>query len=417
MKLIYASKVAKLDSNVYTGGGTDDTDALQAVLDSADESGLHLIIDGAALVRGLKVKSNTTVECPNNCCGLYLANDCNCAVLSNMNMTFDGKIQDKNIKIIGGTYNHNCLNQVHTTNPDEMGNIAPGWKMTIALEFYGVEYMTIKDIVIRDQRTYAMLTANFKYVTMENIILDLPNKMYSQNQDGLHFFGPGKYLNMRNIGGVTGDDIIALAPDERDCMSSITDVVIDGVYVDGADQAIRLLSRDKGRLDRVFIRNVYGTYTSYGFYIQPWYKEAGGNFGAISIENVNLVQTSAVYDYQVPFLFRVGGKIDNLVLSNIYHNYPTEKNRFIEIGYYSTTLYEGTEYEKSDCYDGFSYVKNFSLNNTYIIKNENSTKVDEYITVNCPIENFVVNNFNTVSSDERVLGIRSSGKIEKLKIN
>ena len=32
-----ASDFAALDSNVYTGGGTDDTDALQRVLDTAKD--------------------------------------------------------------------------------------------------------------------------------------------------------------------------------------------------------------------------------------------------------------------------------------------------------------------------------------------------------------------------------------------
>ena len=35
IKQVFASEIAALDSNVYTGGGTDDTAALQAVLDVA----------------------------------------------------------------------------------------------------------------------------------------------------------------------------------------------------------------------------------------------------------------------------------------------------------------------------------------------------------------------------------------------
>ena len=61
---VYASSVAKLDSNVRTGGGTDDTAALQAVLNRAKtEGGIHLIMDGAALISQLIVYSNTTIEC------------------------------------------------------------------------------------------------------------------------------------------------------------------------------------------------------------------------------------------------------------------------------------------------------------------------------------------------------------------
>jgi hypothetical protein len=416
VKTIYASSVAVLDSDVWNGGGTDDTDVLQNILNTASENtGIHLIIDGAALVRGLKVHSNTTIECLNSDCGFFLADNCNCAVLQNANPSFDGERKDKNITLIGGTYNQNCNNQVHTT-PDEVGNIAPGFKMTIVIELYGVENLLIRDIIIRNQRTYAMLIANWERVTMENINLSLPCKMVSQNQDGIHFFGPGRFLNMRNIGGCTGDDIIALAPDERDRVSSITDVLIDGVYIDNADQAIRLLSRDKGCLDRVTIKNVYGKYTTYGFYIQPWYSESAGNFGSIQIENVNLIQTKAVYDYQVPFLFRIGGKIDNLVLRDIHHMYPTEPSRFIEIGYYSTMLCENATYERNGSYDGKSQIRNISIDGVYIVKDENSSKVDEYITVNCPVENFSVHNFNTIGTNEKMLEITPNGKIGCLTV-
>jgi len=74
-KVIYASQTdAKLDSNVLTGGGTDDTLILQKVLDLALEyGGIHLIMDGAALITGLVLHSNTTIECLNKECGFYLA--------------------------------------------------------------------------------------------------------------------------------------------------------------------------------------------------------------------------------------------------------------------------------------------------------------------------------------------------------
>ena len=56
---------AKLDSNVETGGGTDETELFQKILDLAVTwGGLHLIVDGAALVRSLAIHSNTTIECP-----------------------------------------------------------------------------------------------------------------------------------------------------------------------------------------------------------------------------------------------------------------------------------------------------------------------------------------------------------------
>src|SRR5664280_2324763 len=57
--VIYASQTgAKLDSNVHTGGGTDDTAILQSILDKVKVSGsLHLVMDGAALIKGLDIHS------------------------------------------------------------------------------------------------------------------------------------------------------------------------------------------------------------------------------------------------------------------------------------------------------------------------------------------------------------------------
>ena len=65
--IVLASELgAHLDSDVTLGGGTDDTEILQKFLDTAPEKGsIRLVMDGAALVRGLRVHSNTTIECMN----------------------------------------------------------------------------------------------------------------------------------------------------------------------------------------------------------------------------------------------------------------------------------------------------------------------------------------------------------------
>ena len=112
-QILYASDYAMLDSNVLTGGGTDDTAALQALLDQAEESGgLRLIMDGAALVTGLRVYPNTTIECLDTSCGFFLRDGSNDAILKNAHWDLE-EIRDNNITLIGGTYNHNCRGQQH----------------------------------------------------------------------------------------------------------------------------------------------------------------------------------------------------------------------------------------------------------------------------------------------------------------
>ena len=305
-----------LDSDVYQGGGTDQTDAIQAILDKAPKWGrLHFVMDGAALVsRTLKVHSNTTIECPDLSCGFFLADSSNCCVISNANLD-PVNIKDRNITLIGGVYNNNSPAQVHHLGPevDVFSNVV------FAMEFYGVEHFRMKGVTIADQRTYAMSMANWKFVDIEDLHVDRRNRADYQNQDGLHFYGPGRFLTLRNIYGNSGDDFIAVTPDELDYKSCISDVLIDGVMLDDADQGIRLLCCGEGRLERVTVKNVTGTYRSYGFVIDPWYPSVPGNgrYSDIVFENINLSSMEPNYTYAGPFLFKLGGNIESIVFRNI----------------------------------------------------------------------------------------------------
>lgn len=382
--VVYASAYTRLDSDVINGGGTDATEAIQAILDKAPEWGcLHLVMDGAALVRGLNIHSNTTIQCESKDCGFYLAAGANRSIIQNAHPDFKTR-RDRNITLLGGTYNHNCTGQEHHIPIDPNTGVFGSEKWVIGMEFYGVDHLTMRDVTIRNQRTFAMLLANWYRVTMENITIELPDNMYGQNQDGIHFWGPGQYLNMRNIMGCSGDDFIALAPDENDGVSDITDVIIDGVYLDNADQGIRLLSRDKGRLDRVIIRNVTGTFKSFGFFINPWFPGERGNFGSITFENIDLRQTKHKYEFMNPFLFRIGGNIEMLTLRNVTHRNPTDPLSFMEIGipYYTPVDEHTSEY---------SHIGTLVLDGLEIHE-EGRVTDSGYIKVLCPVDNMVITN-------------------------
>ena len=110
-KTFLASENMPLDSNVITGGGTDVTDKLQQILDLAgDDCGVRLIMDGAALIGGLDLSSNTVIECMSKDCGFYLKDDANRSVISNKIWDL-GNRQTRKISLIGGTYNQNWLHQ------------------------------------------------------------------------------------------------------------------------------------------------------------------------------------------------------------------------------------------------------------------------------------------------------------------
>ena len=325
-----------LDSDVYQGGGTDQTDAIQAILDRAPKWGrLHFVMDGAALVsRTLKVHSNTTIECPDLSCGFYLADSSNCSVITNANRSME-TIGDRNITLLGGVYNNNFPAQVHDRGADI--DFFSSW--IFAMEFYGVEHLKMKGVTIADQRTFALTMANWKFVDIEDLHVDRRRGADAQNQDGLHFFGPGRFLTLRNIYGNSGDDFIAIAPDEVDHKSSISDVLIDGVMLDDADQGIRLLCCGEGRLDRVTVKNVTGTYKSFGFIVDPWFASVpgGGHYSDIVFENINLTSLEPNYTYAAPFLFKLGGNIESIFLRNINVARSEVPHRtFVAGGHYMT---------------------------------------------------------------------------------
>jgi hypothetical protein len=340
---VFASQAgARLDSNVNTGGGTNDTAALQRVLDLAkDGGGVHLVMDGAALITSLRVYSNTTIECRNKECGFFQADHSDCAVLINAHPSAGG-IVDRNITLLGGTYNQNCRNQAHHVPPEV--HYSKAERLVVAISFFGVENLLVRDVTVRDQRTFAFLVTNWLKVTMEDIRLELPGFIHGGNQDGIHVQGPGRFLVLRNISGRTGDDFIALNGDEEICgganfihpcatVGPITDAVVDTVMVDDAAQVVRILSREH-LLDRITIRNVCGNYRSFGFYLSAWdYQSRGlqGNFGAIVFENIDLRQTKADYTYTEPFLFRISGRHRSLILRNISYHDPVDDRYLVHI--------------------------------------------------------------------------------------
>lgn len=418
IKKVYASSVAALDSNVLTGGGTDDTAALQAVLDEAKdgECGIWLIMDGAALVKGLDVYSNTTIECLSRACGFFQIEDSNRAILSNADWSFEN-ITTRNVTLVGGTYNQDCLRQKHDIDPQpgtrEYGPF-PRERFIFGLEFYGVEYLTIRDLTVRNFRTFAVTVGNFRNVLIENVWLELPDRMYAQNQDGFHFWGPGRFLTIKNVGGTVGDDFMNIGPDEHDGKSAIEDVIVDGVFLENADQGIRLLTHRSGYLDRVTVRNVSGTYRSFGFYINCWFTgPTYGDFRNLFFENIDLRQDEPVYDYHQSFLFSVGGNVQSLTCKNIRLHNPRDDRPLFELGLpFCDTSFEPPE-------DNRPEFKNLFIDGLTILEDSPAAKSADYIQVFDRIERAVLRNVfivrdDTVPADGHLIAFRKNGEIGSL---
>ena len=338
--VVYASSYCKLDSNVNTGGGTNETKIIQNILDKALEWGrLHFIVDGAALVCGLKVHSNTTIECLDKECGFYLADGSDDHLISNSNFSTTD-FTTCNVTLKGGYYNHNGVNQSMTVPVEK---IFPKREccnnFTTAFKFFGIKNLRIEGVTLANQRRYCIFMGNWENVFIENFNMPLPILVRESNQDGIHLHSPGKNLVLKNIYGRAGDDFIALNTDEGNKTESISDVTIDGVFLDGATQGIRLLCRERGSLENVYINNIHGTVDSFGFYINPWFDSTlemgedkpledyvqktpdfegySGKYKNVTIQNVNLVMKNPTYTYNQQSLFCLGGDIENLKIQNV----------------------------------------------------------------------------------------------------
>jgi hypothetical protein len=113
-RVVIASEAgAKLDSDVLRGGGSDDTALIQSILDRAPKLGaLKWVVDGPILVSGIRVYSNTTLECLNRGCGFYIADNSNRPLISNASPQAEGRA-DSNLSFVGGTVRTLDLQDIH----------------------------------------------------------------------------------------------------------------------------------------------------------------------------------------------------------------------------------------------------------------------------------------------------------------
>ena len=414
-----ASDFVPLTSDVRLGGGEDVTEGLQAILDRAGtDGGVHLIMDGAARVSGLRVYSNTTIECLTRDCGFFQTAGSDCALITNADWDFYER-KTRNVRLLGGTYNQDCRSQHHDRPPvgEEEKKIFGETRYVFALEFYGIEHLEIRDLTVRNFRTFAVTVGGFQNVLIENVWLDLPDRMQAQNQDGFHFWGPGRFLTVRNVGGRVGDDFMNIGPDEMDLRSSISDVLVDGVFLDDADQAIRLLSRGTGRLDRVTLRNISGTYRSFGFYINCWFPgETFGDFGNIFIENIDLRQTAPNYDYRAPMLFSVGGNVESLTVKNLRHHKPADGRTLFELGLPSYDLHYS--YDP----DNMPRMENVEIEGLTIYEDGPDALGAAYIQVFLPMERLSLKNVTVLRKNcsERkgcLLSVTEKGRVSLLALD
>jgi hypothetical protein len=304
---------AAMNSDLRQGGGTDDTAALQAVLDQGANRPVHLYIDGAALVSGLNVYSNTVIDCSNGG-GLYLKDGSRRAILRNAHRS-RGAIRDTRITVRNCFLNGNRWHQLGGPVPELAGtafadlpnNLEADGTPLSGLQFLGVNDLTFEGVTLWNVRAFGAMIGNASQIDIRNVTVDTGAELGDErnyfNTDGIHFYGPIRYVTIDGGKFRTADDALSFTANDSNTddltvhndfgpyvgQGPITDVAVNNVLLMDAGWGIRFLSSNQ-RIDRVTVSNVTGTLRgAYAVNISHYQNAASiGNFGSISVSNVNV---------------------------------------------------------------------------------------------------------------------------------
>jgi hypothetical protein len=277
-KVLYASQMgAKLNSDVYNGGGTDDTAALQAALNIAASGGYQLIVDGQALISAqLVLRSNTKLTFLPGA-GLFVAPHANCTPLGNLQNT---NYSTTNVVIEGGIINCNGNSQSeYQTNGFRLSG-APGvWGMWFA----GADGVIIRDVKLMSAKAYTWLFNDSRNILMENCWGYYTNNTIITNtlygNDGVHLMCNITNFTCRNFRYTAGsDDGFAIMTDETDFTlpvqdprwttnsGSMSNIVFDWFYIEGGKNIGKFQNygSTNARADNVTLKNIRGQASSQG---------------------------------------------------------------------------------------------------------------------------------------------------------
>jgi hypothetical protein len=216
--VIYASKVASLNSDINDGGGNDDTDALQAVLDLAnteENRSIELVMDGVALVTKLRVWRNTTIRCLPGC-GFFQAPNSNWHLLTT-GYVLPTEPSHDNISLIGGVYNCNGNHQSKFENQHNLGDNPDYWGWNFGIWIGWFKNFTMRDVTVRNAKTFSITLMQGDGVVIENCasLWDDADSTVGRNRDGIHMWGPLSNVRVKGYVSNGDDDVLALNTNEN----------------------------------------------------------------------------------------------------------------------------------------------------------------------------------------------------------
>lgn len=247
-------------------GVADDTRAIQAALDVGGHvcirrPGVYVVSgalarlatgDNSRLNAALVIRSGTTLTMQNNV-KLRLASGSDCYLLRNASP----ETGDHDIVVEGGQLDGNANGQ------QENNWLRPYWFGHMVL-FQHVTRVAVRDVRSINPSRYAFLFVGSADITTERLWF----KHQRLNSDGVHFHGPCSRIVVRDLRGLTNDNMVGFVcgeglyyfghADEEFGVGDITDVLVERLYSTWGKEPVRLTGPLGTACRRFVIRDVSG---------------------------------------------------------------------------------------------------------------------------------------------------------------
>lgn len=335
--IIYLSRSAGVvsDADIYantSSGATDNTTAIQNILDLAPAKSIKVIWDVSVSFEQLKIHGNTFIDVlPGR--GAILENGSNKPMFINSDTAFYRDIIDSNITIQGGFWNGNYTQQ------SVVGTSSNG--PVDAFCFFGVKNLTMRNFTIYNQKVYGVHGIRIINGLVENGIISSTTAVFYT--DGVHFDGNSTNCIGRNLKIRGGDDAIANNADDvylsvlagggallgyypAAAAGPINNIRWENIFLDSCRYGYRALS-GASRIDNIVIKNLTGATQGYSVVIDNFQQfpdsitnKGAGSVGTITIES-NQVSIYATASMSNTSLINVNCNVEQLILKDIKRNY------------------------------------------------------------------------------------------------
>lgn len=329
---IKASSITKLD------GSTDNSRALQKLLDKYAGFPVHLIIDGNAL-GFLRLHSETHISIPAGFTWT-VPKGSNKAAFE----TFDKSrtsITTKNIIIDGGgtiECNGSTMARYKSANGTSPTGFLEGFytdgnhEFVVGMRLYNIDHLEIHNLKLFHAASFSVHLFRDSNILIDSLYCDA-GPVPVLGTDMIHCNGYVQNAVFKNLTSRVYDDVIGLNADDGSNKGAIEDENILGPYVTsgpitnvlvsnvyclpGSMQAFRLLSKH-ALVDQITLENFTGSVSNYLGNISGYVDSVPGNFGIILIQHFDLkiTERQALGDTN-PVLLEIRDNIKSLTISHL----------------------------------------------------------------------------------------------------